>query len=86
MISSNSDVILMDKNRLEEELDYLLSAEGKIELTIRRLKWQDNIKFSDVEMSLELIHAIIAYTKALKVRRDDKRKDSIETIKLKVGK
>lgn len=86
MISSNSKVILMDKNRLEEDLDYLLHAEEKIELTLRLLKWQDNVKFSDVEMSLELIHAMIAYTKALRVRRDDKRKDSIETIKLKINK
>jgi hypothetical protein len=75
----------MDKNRLEEDLAYLLSAEEKIELTLRRLKYQDNVKFSDVEMSLELIHAMIAYTKALRVRRDDKRKDSIATIKLKIN-
>ncbi|AJG98295.1 hypothetical protein LF65_01692 [Clostridium beijerinckii] len=86
MISSNSNVVLMDKNRLEEDLAYLLSAEEKIELTLRRLKYQDNLKFGDVEMSLELIHAIIVYTKALRVRRDDKRKDSIATIKLKINK
>jgi hypothetical protein len=80
MISSKANVILMDKNRLEEDLAYLLSAEEKIELTLRSLKYQDNVKFGDVEMSLELIHAVIAYIKALRVRRD-----AIATIKLKVN-
>lgn len=86
MISSDSKVILMEKNRLEEDLGYLLSAEEKIELTLRRLKWQDDVKFNDIEMSLELIHAIIEYTKALNAKRDDKRKYAIATIKLKFNK
>ncbi len=84
MISSNSNVILIDKDRLEKDMDCLLNAEEKIEQTLRRLKYQDNVKFGDIEMSLELIQEIIAYTKALKVRRDDKRKQALVTIKLKV--
>lgn len=81
MISSNSKIIIMDKNKLEEDIEYLLNAEEKIELTLRRLKWQDDLTFNDLRISLELTHAVISYLKALKIRRDDKRDRGIENIK-----
>ncbi|NFO87884.1 hypothetical protein FDC58_15580 [Clostridium botulinum] len=81
MIESKAQVVLMDKNRLTNEVIEVLNSLDKIYVTFRRLKHQEKLCFGDIEVSMKLTRAIINYTKALNARRDDLRDKSIEDMK-----
>ncbi|WP_252242084.1 hypothetical protein [Clostridium sp. ZBS18] len=81
MIESKAQVVLMDKNRLENEVIEVLNSLNKIYSTFKKLKYQENLCFGDIEASMKLTSAIIKYTKAFNTRRDDIRDKSIEDMK-----
>ncbi|NFN94904.1 hypothetical protein FDB28_12580 [Clostridium botulinum] len=86
MIESKAQVVLMDQNRLTNEVIEVLNSLDKIYVTFRKLKHQEKLCFGDIEVSMKLTRAIINYTKALNARRDDIRDKSIEDMKSIVGK
>ncbi|NFO30393.1 hypothetical protein FDB41_06815 [Clostridium botulinum] len=86
MIESKAQVVLMDKNRLQDELMEVSNSLSKIYGTFKKLKYQENLCFGDIEVSMKLTSAIIKYTTALNTRRDDIRDKSIEDMKSIVGK
>ncbi|NFL57781.1 hypothetical protein FDB60_01675 [Clostridium botulinum] len=86
MIESKAQVVLMDKNRLTNEVIEVLNSLDNIYITFRKLKHQENLCFGDIEASMKLTRAIINYIKALNARRDDLRDKSIEDMKSIVGK
>ncbi|KFX58339.1 hypothetical protein HYH39_06750 [Clostridium botulinum] len=81
MIESKAQVVLMDKNRLTNEVIEVLNSLDNIYITFRKLKHQENLCFGDIEASMKLTRAIINYIKALNARRDDLRDKSIDDMK-----